>query len=74
MKSSICRLLSVAFLSSVLLTACSGGGSSNSSPDDLWDDKGTLSVSLTDAATDEYQAVYITVDEVEIYIPEECRS
>ena len=41
MKSFRCHLLSVAFLSSVLLTACSsGGGSSNSSPDDLWDDKG----------------------------------
>lgn len=40
------------------LFACNEGGSGSS------DGTGTLSVGLADSATDQYQAVYITVDEV----------
>ncbi len=44
------------------LSACggsSGGGS-------LEDSTGTVSVALTDAATDDYQAVYVTIDRIDV--------
>jgi hypothetical protein len=44
------------------LIGCSGGESSNSGG------TGTLSLSLTDAATDRYQAVYMTVDDVQVHL------
>ena len=42
----------------VLLISCGGGGSGGSA--------GTLGVSLTDATTDLYQAIYVTIDEVQV--------
>lgn len=41
----------------VFFWACSSGGSSGT---------GTLSASLTDAATDQYQAVYVTINEIQV--------
>lgn len=43
------------------MTACSGGDSSSGGT-------GTLSVSLTDASTDRFRAVYITVDEIQVHL------
>lgn len=42
---------------------CSGGGSGGSSDTGT----GTLSLSLTDATTDEYQAIYVTIKEVRVH-------
>lgn len=46
----------------VLLAACGGGdGGTNVVT------QGTLNLSLTDSATEDYQAVYVTIDEVEVH-------
>jgi len=42
------------------LAACGGGGGSDGG-------QGTLSTSLTDSTTDEYQAVYVTIARVEVH-------
>lgn len=42
------------------LVACSGGSDSSSN--------GTLSLGLTDASTDEYRAVYVTIEEVQVHL------
>lgn len=57
------HILLLGLLLGFFLTACGGGGSSGSS-----DGQGTLSTSLTDASTDEYQAVYITVARVDVHL------
>ncbi len=46
-------------LTGLLLAACGGGGSGVG--------QGTLSTSLTDSSTDEYQAVYVTISRVEVH-------
>ena len=55
----ICLLL----MGSIILFACGGGGGGSS---DGATGTGTLSVGLTDSSTDKYQAVYVTVDEVQV--------
>ena len=45
-----------------MFVACGGDDGSSSS------NTGTLSLSLTDAATDEYRAVYVTIDEVKVHV------
>lgn len=47
-----------------MLAGCGGGGSSSSS---VGSGTGTLSVSLLDATTDEYNAVYVTIEEVQVH-------
>ena len=49
----LCALVTIFFL-----TSCNGGGSS---------DTGTLQVDLTDASTDAYQAIYVTINEVQVH-------
>jgi len=46
----------------MFITACGGGGDSGSSGS-----TGTLSVNLTDASTTEYQAIYITIQQVAVH-------
>lgn len=54
---NICRLFGALSLA-VFMASCGGGSS---------DATGDLSVSLTDAATDQYNAVYVTVKEVAVH-------
>lgn len=46
----------------LLLSACGGGGSSSTDGG-----QGTLSTSLTDASTEDYQAVYVTIERVDVH-------
>jgi len=53
-----CIVMSLFLLSAI---GCSGGGGSDSGT-------GTLSLSLTDATTDQYQAIYVTIKEVWVHV------
>lgn len=56
----------LAVFSSFLIAACSGGGGSSSSGGG---GTGTLALSLQDApATEDYQAVYVTIKEVQVHM------
>jgi hypothetical protein len=48
------------------LTSCSGGGGGS---DGASGGTGSLSLSLTDATTDQFQAVYVTIKEVQVHTP-----
>jgi hypothetical protein len=49
------------------LAACGGGGGSGNGVVSPESGVGTLSTSLTDSSTDEYQAVYVTIARVEVH-------
>ncbi|MBW6510184.1 MAG: DUF4382 domain-containing protein [Desulfuromonadales bacterium] len=53
--------LSLATLMTLTLASCGGGSGSSSSGD------GTLSLALTDSTTQEYRAVYVTIDRVDVH-------
>jgi hypothetical protein len=53
----------ILFLVVLMMTGCGGGGSSSISGE-----TGTLYLSIADATTDEYQAVYVTIKEVWVHI------
>jgi len=62
MKYLNCFVCISACLLLLILPGCSGGGGSGSSG------PGQLSLYLTDAATNSYQAVYVTVDTVQVHL------
>ena len=55
--------IGLTLMGSMILFACGGGGGGSS---DGTTGTGTLSLGLTDSSTDKYQAVYVTVDEVQV--------
>ncbi len=60
------HLLSSFFLIALLLTGCDASSPANPS-ENIPPDSGRLSLSLTDAGVQGYQAVYVTVDRVQIH-------
>lgn len=62
MRSIKARDIVWALIPVILFFGCGGGGGESSSPA-----TGTLSLSLTDASTTEYRAIYVTVDKVLVH-------
>ena len=70
MKLKILKKLNVFLLCLLFafsLAACGGSGGSDSGSVSSDGGVGTLSTSLTDSSTDEYQAVYVTIARVEVH-------
>lgn len=63
--------LLICLLFAFSLVACGGGGGSDSGSVSSDGGVGTLSTSLTDSTTDEYQAVYVTIARVEVHDDDE---
>ena len=63
------RLCGIIFLlfASLMMFACGGGGSSGGDLGSVSGGIGTLSMSLTDAMSNDYRAVYVTVEDVEVH-------
>ncbi len=59
-RRMVCVLILAAALAFSAMSGCNGGGGGSSA------DSGTLQVLMTDAATDQYSVVYVTVDRVEV--------
>lgn len=60
-------LLLVFLLFTNLLWSCGGGGGSGTYTNNSGG-SGTLSLSLTDAATDRYKAIYVTIDAIQVHL------
>ena len=58
-------LLLLSVLAVLTITACGGGGGGGGSGGS---NTGTLALSLQDAFTDDYQAVYVTINEVQVHM------
>ncbi len=70
MKFEIFRKISmllIFFLCGFVLTACGGGGDGGGADGGADGGVGTLSISLTDRSTEEYQAVYVTIARVDVH-------
>lgn len=70
MKLEILKKLNVLMLCLLFafsLAACGGNGGSDSGGVSSDSGVGTLSTSLTDSSTDEYQAVYVTITRVDVH-------
>ena len=63
MRSIKARFFVNTLIAVILFSGCGGGGGDSSSTPGT----GTLSLSLTDASTTEYRAVYVTVDKVLVH-------
>lgn len=57
-----------------LLLGCGSGDNTNSPTADISSGTGTLSVGMTDASTDQYQAVYVTIKEVQAHMSVDSES
>lgn len=55
----------ITFIAVFFLASCGGGGGGGTSSSS--GSTGTLSVALTDATTDNYQAVYVTIDRIDVH-------
>lgn len=64
MKTMKPTILLMTILSCLAMAACGDGGNNNTAISET----GTLSLGLADAATDQYRAIYITVDEVQVHL------
>ena len=63
MKGLRLLYLVLALCALFVLPSCGGGGGGDGTAQ-----TGTLSVGLTDASTDEYKAVYVTITEVQVHM------
>jgi len=61
------NILMLCLLVGLSLAACGGSGGSDDGVVAAPASQGTLSTSLTDSSTDEYQAVYVTIARVEVH-------
>jgi len=62
----LCGIISLLF-SAFILFACGGGGGSGSSIPISSGGVGTLSLSLTDEMSNSYQAIYVTLEDVQVH-------
>ena len=67
MKQRKFLLFIISALLSLAVAAC-GAGNGDDAQNTRENGKGTLAVNLTDASTDQYKAIYITIDEVQVHL------
>jgi hypothetical protein len=65
MKNKSLYILAMLSVFALMLWSCGGGGGSGSAS--VQSNNGKLTISFTDKASDSYQAVYVTIDEVQVH-------